>query len=75
MACDDRAYVIVRSLTAAQARRMGVKVVNLGYVRKRIRVAGQRRRGIGANADFARGKIDVSRVDAELRAVLADIAK
>lgn len=64
-----------RSLTAAQVRRMGVKVVNLGYVRKRIRVAGQRRRGIGANADFARGKIDVSRVDAELRAVLADIAK
>lgn len=63
-----------RSLTTGQAKRLGAKVIDLGYVRKRIRVAGQGRRGIKANAEFMRGTIDTSKVDAELRKVLEEIA-
>lgn len=62
-----------RSLTAGQAKRLGAKVIDLGFVRSRIRVAGQGRRGIKANADFMRGTIDTSRVDAELRRVLEEL--
>ena len=51
---------------------MRVRVVNLGYVRKRIRVAGQRRHGIAGNPKFMRGKLDYSKIDAEIRGLLEE---
>ena len=60
-----RCYVV--PLTEAQVRRMGVRVRNVGYVRKRIRVPGQGRRGIGPNPRFVRGKFNLEAIDRELR--------
>lgn len=58
------------ALTAGQVKRMGIKVVNLGYVRRRVRVPGQKRRGIAANPDFMRGKLNLDAIDAEIRELL-----
>jgi SPP1 gp7 family putative phage head morphogenesis protein len=62
-------------LTAAAVKRMRVKVRGIGYVRTRIRVPGQKRRGIKAHPDFVRGKIDLGSVDKELRGVLGEYAE
>ena len=59
-----------RALTAGQVQRMGEKVRNLGYIRKRIRVPGKKGRGIEANAQFVRGEFDLSAIDKELRKAL-----
>ena len=62
-----------RPLTRKQVARMGVKVRNVGFVRKRIRVAGQKNRGIAASDNFARGGFDLSKIDAELRRALEEM--
>ncbi len=54
------------ALTAGQVRAMGVKVIDLAYVRKRIAVPGTKHRGIEPS-DFVRGGFDLSAIDAELR--------
>ncbi len=58
------------ALTAGQVKRMGVRVRNLGYVRKRIKVKGQKRRGIAENPGFIRGKLNLDAIDAEIRELL-----
>ena len=55
------------ALTRAQARKLGVAVRDLNYVRKRIRVPGQRKRGIAADPRFVRGGFDLAAIDRELR--------
>ncbi len=60
------------ALTAGQVKSMGVKVRGVGYVRKRIRVPGQKGRGIAANAAFARGKFNLSGIESELRKALEE---
>lgn len=55
------------ALTAGQVAAMGVRVVDLSYVRKRIPVPGTDKRGIAAVPEFARGTFDLSSIDAELR--------
>lgn len=62
-------------MTEAQVRRQRLKVRGIGYVRTRIRVPGQKRRGIPAHPDFVRGKIDLKSVDKELRGVLEELSK
>ena len=52
---------------------MGVKVRNETYVRKRIRVAGRKERGIKADPRFKRGKFDLKGIDAELRKAIAEM--
>ncbi len=51
-----------RPLTAAQVKRMGVRVISGSYVRKRLRIRPQ--------PGFVRGGYDVGKVDEELRAAL-----
>lgn len=70
---DFNCRCTIRPLTAGQVRRMGVKVRNAGYIRKRIRVRGQKRRGIAANPDFVRGKLNLGRIDRELRKALEEM--
>lgn len=60
------------ALTDGQVRRMGIKVRDEAYVRRRIKVAGRKERGIEANPAFARGKLDLSRLDDDLRALIAN---
>lgn len=60
------------ALTAGQVKRMGVKVRGVGYIRKGIRVAGQKGRGIAANPAFARGKFNLKGIESELRKALED---
>ena len=62
----------IAALTAGQVKPMGVKVRGLGYVRRKIRVSGTRRRGIAAS-DFARGTFNLTRIDKEIRAVLEEL--
>lgn len=62
-----------RPLTVKQVARMGVKVRGLSFVRKQIRVSGQKQRGIAASKQFARGGFDLSKIDAELRRALEEI--
>ena len=64
-----------RALTTGQVRRMGKKVRGIGYIRKRIRVAGQKRRGIEANPKFVRGEFNLSAIDKELREALEGMLK
>lgn len=61
------------ALTAGQVRRMGVKVRDMAYVTKGIRVAGQRKRGIAENPNFARGKFDPSSLDDDLRKLVEEL--
>lgn len=63
----------VRPLTLGQVKRLGVVVRTLEYVRKRIRVPGQRRRGIEADPRFARGGLDLRKIDEELREVAREM--
>jgi len=60
-------------LTRKQVRRMGVKITGGDYVRKRIRVRGQKGRGIKPDPRFKRGAFDVKGVDAELQKVLKEM--
>jgi len=55
------------ALTAGQVRALGVKVIDLDYVRRRIAVPGTERKGIPENPGFARGTFDLSSIDEELR--------
>ena len=55
------------ALTAGQVRSLGVAVIDLPYVRKRIEVPGTNRRGIEANEAFQRGRFDLSAIDKEIR--------
>lgn len=55
------------ALTAGQVRAMGVPVIGLDYVRKRIPVPGTDRRGIAAAPAFARGMFNLKGIDAEIR--------
>lgn len=54
-------------LTRGQVRALGVRVLDLDYVRTQIAVPGTRERGIDANPAFVRGKFDLSSIDEELR--------
>ena len=63
------------ALTENQVRRMRVKVRNLGYIRRRIRVPGRGGRGIGAKAAFARDTTNLAGVDRELREALEEMLK
>lgn len=59
------------ALTAGQVKGLGVKVLDLDYVRTRIPVPGTNKRGIAAQPEFARGgTFDLSGIDAELRSAL-----
>lgn len=60
-------------LTKKQVRRMGVKITGGDYVRKRIRVRGQKGRGIKPDPRFTRGAFDVKGVDAELQKVIEEM--
>ena len=60
------------ALTPGQVKKMG-KVRDLAYVRKRIKVPGEKRRGIKANPKFVRGDFDLSGIDAELRKALEEM--
>ncbi len=64
-----------RPLTRGQVKRMGVKVRNLGYVRKGIRVGGRRKRGMEADPRFARGEFDLTGIDKELRKAVEEMVK
>lgn len=64
------------ALTAGQVAAMGVKVLDLKYVRTRLKVPGTDRRGIAAQAEFARGgTFDLSAIDAELRVAVERMIK
>jgi len=63
------------ALTAGQVRALGVKVVDLDYVRKRSPVPGTERKGIAENTKFARGKFDLKAIDAELREAVLHMLK
>ena len=59
-----------RGLTVRQVQRMRVRITGGDYVRKRIKVPGQKKRGIKPDPRFQRGKedeFDLSKIDAELR--------
>lgn len=62
-----------RALTRRMVQQMGVRVVNVGYIRKRIKVPGQKRRGIAADPLFKRGGFDMSGIEAELKRALGAI--
>ena len=55
------------ALTERQVERGGIKVLDLDYVRTKLRVPGTNERGITANPDYVRGKIDLRGLDAEMR--------
>lgn len=59
-------------ITAGEVRRKRLKVQNLAFVRRRMRVPGTKRRGITANRNFVRGKLDLSAIDAEIRKLLEE---
>ncbi len=61
------------ALTPGQVKRRKLKVRNLGFVRKQIKVAGQRKRGIDANAAFVRGDLDLSSIDKEIRKAVEEL--
>jgi len=55
------------ALTAGQVKRMGKTVHNLGYVRRRVRVTGRKKRGIAANPNFPRGALNLEGLADDLR--------
>lgn len=61
------------ALTEGQVRRMRKPVRNLGYVRKKVKVKGAKRRGVAANPQFVRGGFDLSSIDRELREALQEM--
>ncbi len=63
------------ALTPGQVKKMRKPVRDLTYVRKRIKVPGQKRRGIAANAAFVRGDFDLSAIDKELRKALEEMIR
>jgi hypothetical protein len=58
------------ALTPGQVKALGVRVIDLDYVRERIKVPGTKERGIEANPAFVRGKFDLRSIDEELRKVV-----
>jgi len=55
------------ALTPGQVKALGVRVIDLDYVRNRIAVPGTTARGIAENPAFVRGKFDLRSIDEELR--------
>ena len=55
------------ALTPGQVKALGVRVIDLDYVRERIKVPGTNERGIAENPAFVRGKFDLRSIDEELR--------
>jgi len=64
------------ALTPGQVKALGVRVIDLDYVRERIKVPGTNERGIAENPALVRGKFDLRSIDEELRkAVEAEIGQ
>ena len=64
-----------RGLTRKQVAKLGVKIRNDEYVKKRIRVRGQRKRGIQPNPQFVRGAFNLKGLDAEIRKLVEEMMK